>query len=366
MKADSFGTFFVPGPTEVRPEVLAAMSGPMIPHRSKAFEDLYAEAQIGLKEVFLTNQPVLISCSSATGMMEAAVRSVPSGKILGLVNGAFSTRFARIAQMCGREIDEYAVEWGESHDSTELKKRLVQGKYSAVLVVHSETSTGALNDVRAISSVAHEHDALCMIDSVSGLAGAELRFDEWGLDFVLTGSQKALALPPGLGFATVSQRMLDLARSAPARGAYFDIVELEQFARQSQTPSTPAVSLFYALCEQLSTIRAEGIEARWKRHLSMTELVTRWIDITNAKMDLSMRRIAASPSPTVSTIELGEAVDMAAFMEGVRARGIVLGGGYGKLKNSTFRIGHMGDHTAETVQRCLDACSITLEAVLAK
>jgi len=197
-----FGAFFIPGPTEVRQEILAAMTKPMIPHRSSEFEELFARLQAGLRYVFQTDRPVYIVAASATGMMEAGVRCARPGPVLSLVNGAFSERFAHIAEMCGRAVDRYEVGWGQIHNSSELDAYLTRKTYSAMTVVHSETSTGALNDVRRLSDVAHSHSVVCLVDSVSGLGGAELRVDDWGLDYVLTGSQKALALPPGLAFST--------------------------------------------------------------------------------------------------------------------------------------------------------------------
>jgi aspartate aminotransferase-like enzyme len=352
----TFGTFFLPGPTEVHSEVLKAMSRPMISHRGPEFEEIFVRVQEGMKKVFVTGRPVFISTSSGTGMMEAAIRCAPQGKILSLVNGAFSERFAGIAESCGREVERYEVAWGEIHEVAELERRLAAGKFAAVTVAHSETSSGALNDVRALSDAAHRRDVLCMIDSVSGLAGAELRFDEWGLDYVLTGSQKALALPPGLAFSVASEKFMSLARSAENRGTYYDLVEYEEFTRNRQAPNTPAISLYFALDFQLGRILAEGMERRWERHLEMQEQVIDWVK----KTGLSLIAVAHGRSPTVSCIELGGGTDMQAFLDRVAAQGITLGTGYGKLKASTFRIGHMGDHTVGTIERCLAACEEAL------
>ncbi len=343
-----FGTFFVPGPTECRAEVLEAMAGPMIPHRSAAFEELFARAQTGLKEVFLTKRPVMITASSATGMMESAVRCLRPGRVLCLVNGAFSERFANIAAACGHEAERYEVPWGESHDPLKVEEILRSRDFVGVLVVHSETSTGVRNPIREISDVAHSRGAKCLIDSVSGVAGLELRFDEWSLDFVLTGSQKALAVPPGLAFAVASEEFLAEAAEAPARGVYFDLIELDSFARRSQTPSTPAVSLFYALDVQLKSIMSEGIESRWARHDAMADLTARSM----------FRNIAAENvrSHTVSALRIPDGWDAGSFLATVSAKGMTLGAGYGKLKDSTFRLGHMGDHTVEAVGKCLAVC----------
>jgi len=357
-----FGTFFLPGPTEVREEVMAAMMHPMIAHRGSEFERLFERLQKGLQPVFKTDRPVYISSSSATGMMEAAIRCAPPGRVLCLVNGAFSERFAHIASMCARDVDRYEVAWGQIHTIPQLDERLSIRKYSVITVVHSETSTGALNDVRAISDCAHRHGLFCLIDSVSGLAGAELRFDEWKLDYVLTGSQKALALPPGLSFAAASAAYIDQANGTYGRGVYFDLVELDAYARRNQTPSTPALSLMFALDVQLRAIATEGLEARWARHRAMAARTQEWTTKISDETGKKVGNIAplGSQSPTVSTIKLPSELPAEGFTAAVAKRGIVVGNGYGKLKSSTFRIGHMGDHTVESVERCLAACSSVL------
>ncbi|HVF39832.1 MAG TPA: alanine--glyoxylate aminotransferase family protein [Gemmatimonadaceae bacterium] len=363
MNETGFGTFFVPGPTEVRKEVLEAMLKPMIPHRSSEFESLFARLQTGLKEIFQTKRPVYVASSSATGMMEAAIRCAPPGRILCLVNGAFSERFAKIAEQCGRGVDRYEVAWSEVHSPEALDDHLSRSEYRAITVAHSETSTGALNSIRALSDVAHSRGVLCLVDSVSGLGGAELRFDEWGLDYVLTGSQKALALPPGLAFAVASPEFVSMARETPGRGVYFDIAEMDEYLRQGQVPSTPSISLLYALEVQLEAVASEGVEARWKRHADMAALTQGWI-ARMSERDKGWRNIVrgGSQSPTVSTIELPASLGGSSFTASVAGLGFRVGGGYGKLRDTTFRIGHMGDHSVATVERCLEACERAVAA----
>lgn len=360
----NFGTFFLPGPTEVREEIMSAMIRPMLPHRGPEFEDLFCRLQERLRPVFKTERPVYISSSSGTGMMEAGIRCAPQGRVLCLVNGAFSERFAHIASMCGREVDRYDVAWGQVHALPQLEQRLSMRRYAAITVTHSETSTGALNDVRAISDCAHRHECVCLIDSVSGLGGAELRFDDWNLDYVLTGSQKALALPPGLSFAAASSSFIDRANSGHGRGVYFDLVELDAYARRNQTPSTPALTLFYALDAQLDAILTEGLEERWSRHKAMATKTQEWIAKISDETGKRLSNIAplGSQSPTVSAIRLPENLPAERFTAAVAKQGIVVGNGYGKLKGVTFRIGHMGDHTVETIKRCLNACSAVLRS----
>lgn len=361
----SFGKFFVPGPTDVRPDVLAAMTQPMIAHRGPEFEAMFGRIQDGLRAVFRTQRPVYVSSSSATGLMEAAIRCASDGKILALVNGGFSERFAKIASMCGRECDQYFVPAGSAHDVDELRKRLTATRYVAITVVHSETSTGVLNDVRAISDVAHEQGALCLIDSVSGLGGAPLEFDDWGCDYVLTGSQKALAMPPGLAFAAASPAFIASARTARGRGVYFDLAEFDEFAAKNQTPNTPAVSLLFAADSQLKSIVAEGMETRWARHAAMRDEVAAWAARLEGQ-GISVVAKAGDRSPTVSAIRLPEGRKPQGFVTEVRRYGYTLGAGYGALRDSTFRIGHMGDHTLDTVRDCLAVCGEVLEASRAR
>jgi len=359
----AFGTFFVPGPTEVRPEVLQAMTRPMIGHRGSVFREMFHRIQAGLRVVFATEQPVLIATSSATGLMEAAIRNAPPGRVLALVNGGFSERFAHIAAMCGRSVDRYEVPWGCVHDASEVAVRVRQGRHSTVTVVHSETSTGVLSDVRAISDAAHRSGAVCCIDSVSGLRGAELRFDAWGLDYVLTGSQKALALPPGLAFAVASPAFL-AGGVREGRGVYFDLAEMVAAAARDETPNTPALPIYYALAAQIDAVVGEGMEAAWARHTAMAHVTAQWVrDVrVSTQLDLSIVAPEGNRSPTVSAIALPPGLTPEVVIRGAARRGYTLGSGYGKLKSNTIRIGHMGDHTVEGVTRCLHAVAEVLHA----
>ncbi len=350
------GHFFLPGPTEVDPEVLAAQTRPMIGHRGRAIEELLAGLQEGLKRVFLTDQPVIISTSSATGLMEASVRNgVAGGRVLSLVNGAFSSRFAEIAMACGHDTEVWSVEWGQVHDAAELATRLEQGSFDAVTMTHSETSTGALQDLAAIAEVTGRHDGvMLLIDSVTGVAGAEVRTDEWGLDFILTGSQKALALPPGLAFAVASPTMLDRSAQATNKGYYFDLLPLIKSLEAFQTPSTPAISLLYALEVQLGRIMGEGIEQRWERHAAMRTATIEWVDALRAEgVEVAVLAPEGHRSPTITCIRLPEGTSGPEVVAAMRERGWVIGGGYSRLKESTIRIGHMGDHDPKVLGELL-------------
>ncbi len=357
--ADRFGTFFLPGPTEVRRPILEAMLQPMLPHRGAAFEALFAHLQQGLRPIFRTTRPVYVSSSSATGLMEAAIRCTPPGPVLCLVNGAFSERFAGIARACDRDTQQIAVDWGSSFDLDAVESALRARAFAAVTVVHSETSTGVLTPLPPLVALAHQYGAALLVDSVTGLAGAPLETDAWDIDFVLTGSQKALALPPGLAFGVASETFIANAPRGASRGLYFDLVEFEQYVHKNQTPNTPALSLLYAAASQCEHIAAETVEGRWQRHAAMAALTHDWVH-TIARDTGRAFGIMAAPalrSPTVSAVTVPAGISAERIVQAVARRGFVIGGGYGALKSSTFRIGHMGDHTVDGLARCLEACS---------
>ena len=360
------GTFFFPGPTEVRAEVLHAMTRPMVAHRGAVIEDLFGRLQVALQSIFGTSRPVYISSSSATGLMEAGVRSAPAGRILSIVNGAFSARFAAIVAACARENDVLEVPWGETADLEVLARRLEATRYAAVTVVHSETSTGALTDVRAVTRLAHEHGAVCLVDSVTGIGAAELRFDDWELDYALTGSQKALALPPGLAFAAASSAFISSARQQTGRGLYFDLVEFDSYALKNQTPNTPAIPLFFAAGVQLPAIASETMPARWARHASMAERTYGWVEQLAARHGDALRVLATAGhrSPSVTSIMLPPTVTASVVLKAVNELGFTIGSGYGRNKETSVRIGHMGDHTLAGLERCLHACDRAFDAVM--
>jgi aspartate aminotransferase-like enzyme len=346
------GTFFLPGPTEVRPAVLAAMTRPMIAHRGAEFEALFGRCLAGLQQVMRTARPVIVSTSSATGLMEAAMRCAPAGPVLCLANGAFSQRFAHIGAMCGRDVTVVEVPWGQVVQHDAVRVALRARRYAAMAFVHSETSTGARQDVAALAALAREQGAMSLVDSVSGVGGMPVEPDAWDVDFVLTGSQKALALPPGFAFGVMSERFAHAAKGAHGRGVYFDLVEAEAMAHKRQTPQTPAVSLLYALDAQLESILLEGMDARWARHRAMAELTHAWI-AARAPQGLGILAPEGNRSDTVTVITLPAGVDGKAVVAGVARQGYVIGSGYGPLAPTSVRIGHMGDHTPDGVARCL-------------
>ncbi len=350
-----FGRFFLPGPTEVLPEVLAAQTRPMIGHRGKGMEQLIAQCMPGLQRIFRTSRPVYICSSSATGLMEAAVRNCGGANVLSLVNGAFSERFYRIALANGRRATALEVAPGEVHRPEQVREALRRGSYDAITVVHSETSTGALNPIRELAAVAHEAgDVMLLVDSVTGVAGAPVETDAWDLDFVLTGSQKALALPPGLALGVAHPRALDRARRQADRGTYFDLVEFESYIQKNQTPNTPALSLMYALAAQVARIDRETIEGRWSRHQAMAARTWHWAtEMQRRGLDIRVLAPEGYRSPTVTCLTAPAGKTGSGINEAMKARGFTISAGYGALKDSTIRIGHMGDHSVAELEALL-------------
>lgn len=337
---------FLPGPVGVHPEVAAAQSQLMFSHRGPPFRGLMVELQAGLREVFRTGRGVFVVPASGTGMMEAAIRNGVRRRVLCLVNGSFSARFARIARACGREVEELEVEWGEPHDPGRLQQALEEGRFDAVTVVHSETSTAVLNPVAELARVVRRFDdTLLLVDGVSSVGGAPVEPDAWGLDVLLTASQKALGLPPGLAFAVVSERALERARQLDDRGLYFDFAEMARRLETLETPTTPALSLLLALRVQLRRIRSEGVEARWERHSRMARRVHDWVG-SLASGEGARGEILAPEgyrSPTVTCVRLPSRQSGPDVVAEAARRGWLLAPGHGPLKETCIRIGHMGD-----------------------
>jgi aspartate aminotransferase-like enzyme len=357
MSSPPFGRFLLPGPTEVHPDVLAAMSRPMIGHRGSAMVDLMAGIELPLQRVFRTGRRVLVGTCAATGFMEMAARCGIRNRALSVVGGAFGDRFAAIAQACGHDVVRLDVPLGGTVEPDMLRDALRRTEVDAVTLVHSETATGALAPLPELAPVVREFDdVLLLVDAVTSLAGSPVETDALGLDFVFTGSQKALALPPGLALGVAQERMLTRARRLPGRGAYLDVVAFEEAFAERQPTNTPALSLFYALAAQCGRLDAEGgIEARWARHDAMRRAVQAWVEGPGGTLGYSYLPAEGRRSWTVSCLKTPEGVNGREVVQRLKTAGWTIGAGYGKLKESTIRIGHMGDHTPDGVCAVLEA-----------
>ena len=355
--------FFNPGPVWVRPQVMQALTGPMLSHRSQAFMDLYGRILEKLPKVFRTARTAHTLATSATGVWESALVSCVEGPVLSLGNGAFSEKWSEMSQRLGLETDLLKVEWGKPISPDDVKKKLAGKKYAAVTVVHSETSTGVLNDLAAIAKVVRENsDALVFADAVTSVAGTKVETDAWGLDVVLTGSQKAFALPPGLALFAMSERTLAAAKKKKFRGLYLDLVDIDAFAQKKQTPTTPCLPLLYALDVQLDHILAEGIENRWARHEAMRLAIAEWA----AKNGFRIFAEKGAESPTVTSMIPPAGVNAEELNKALKAAKWTTGSGYGKLKATNVRIGHMGDVDVASVKNYLKAHEEVITGLRAK
>lgn len=348
---------FIPGPVQVEPEILAAQTSPMIGHRAPEFAELAGPIHDQLKRLFRTPDRVLVSASSATCLMEGAVRNCVRRRVLCCVNGAFSERWFELCLANGIEADRLDFDLGQAVKPERLAAALARGGYDAVTVVHNETSTGVMSPLEELAKVVRaQDDVLLLVDAVTSLAVVPIETFEWGIDVILTGSQKGLALPPGLAVVAVSDRALDRAKDIPGRGGYVDFVAMAKSHGKDQTPATPAVSLLYALHLRLENI-FEDEDAWYEQHLARAELTRAW----------ARERFALYPEPgyesvSLTTVNNTRSISISALNGFLRQRGMVLSNGYGDLKERTFRIGHMGANDLDAHRALLEGIDAFLES----
>ncbi len=342
---------FVPGPVDVAPEVLAAQAKPMLPHRSKDFEAIFQRTAEKAKDLFFTQYRIFQGSCSGSGMQEAGIRNFVQESVLSCVNGSFSQRWNDVAIANGKKADKIEVDWGEAITPDMLRDALKQKHYEAVTIVHNETSTGVENPVKDLCAVVKEvsPDTLVLVDAVSSLAGVKVDMDGWGIDFLLTSSQKCLALPPGLALSSASDRAMKKAESVTNRGWYFDLLLMEKHRLKDSTPMTPVMPLIFALDVQLERIFAEGLDARFARHAAMSKKVQDW----SLAHGMDMLAKEGYRSKTVVNVKNTLGWDISALNKFLQARGQRIANGYGKLKDVTFRIATMGETSLADVDELL-------------
>ena len=352
---------FIPGPVEVSQKTLAAMTGPMIGHRSADFKALYRTVYPGLQQLFQTRQPVFLSTSSAWGVMEGAIRNLVKKGVLNCMCGAFSDKWFDVSKRCGKHAVPLQVEWGKPIDPSEVDTQLATGQFDVVTLIHNETSTGVMSPLKAISEVLSKYtDVLFIVDTVSSFSALPIPMDDLGIDLMLTGSQKALALPPGLSLFSASQPAFERAAQLNDRGYYFDLLEFKKNAEEFMTPSTPTIPHIYALRSKLEDIFSEGIEDRFERHLQTNRIVHEWVKNNGFEFFAE----EGYRSVTLTCVKNNRGIDVAALAKRVRdEHGFQIDGGYGKIKGKTFRISNMGDETAETMHPLLEALTATLKTL---
>ena len=344
---------FIPGPVEVSPKTLAAFARPMIGHRGEAFKNLYAEIHPQLQELFGTKQPVFLSTSSAWGVMEAAIRNVVQKRVLCCMCGAFSDKWLEVAHRCGKEAEPLQVEWGKHIDHNAVDAQLATGRFDAVTLIHNETSTGVMNPLPEICcTLAKYQDVALIVDTVSSFSAMPIPMDAYAIDVMLTGSQKALALPPGFSLFSVSEKAFRRAEQNRDRGYYFDFLEFKKQQAANMTPSTPSIGHIFALQSKLDEMFAQGLANRFERHKRTNALVHDWV--RSRGFDFFAQD--GFRSVTLTCVKNSRGIDVAKLVRDVRERHrIVIDGGYGKIKGQTFRLSNMGDETDETVTQLLAA-----------
>jgi predicted phosphoserine aminotransferase len=341
---------FLPGPTDVLETTLEAQTLPMIGHRDPEFTQLFERIQRRLRSVFQTEKRVFILASSGTGLWEGAMRNCVHKRLLLLTCGAFGERWKEVASSNGLEFDVVESPWGLPNTPEQVESALKRNAYDTLAFVHNETSTGVENPLQEIAARARriQPDLIIMVDAVSSAAGMDIRTDEWGLDVVVASSQKCFALPPGLAFAAVSDQAMERARSVAHRGWYFDFHLLEKYLQRNMTPATPAISLLFALDQQLEHILSEGLQNRFTRHAKLASTVQGW-----AQHHFSLFAAPGFRSRSVTTVRNSPPVDLEELSRFLAKHGMKVASGYGKLRHETFRIGHMGEHQPVDIETLL-------------
>jgi len=353
---------FTPGPTEVAPEILREMSRAVIGHRGIEMQTLIRDLVPRLRALFGTRaHDIFLTACSATGLWEAALRKCVARRVLVPVCGAFSERFYDVAVACGTEADPLHVEWGRAVPAQAVADMLATGRYDAVALVHNETATGVVNPLREIAeAVRRQSDVLLLVDAVSSLGGIPVEVDRNGIDVCLASVQKCLALPPGFSVCSVSPRALERSSRRVGKGYYFDFIRLKSCFDKSTPMATPSVSHMFALQAQLKRIEAEGLEARYARHRAMADLTRAW-----AAGRLGLFAAEGARSNTVTCVANTRGMDASRFVGALAARGYGVSNGYGRLKQLTLRVGHMGDHTVEGIKDLIVAMDEVLREMAA-
>ena len=338
---------FIPGPIEVSPEILNAMATPMIGHRMPEYARLHKGVTDKLKKVMFTEDRVFLATSSAFGVMEGAVRNLVGKRCANFCNGAFSDKWHSVTLACGKEADAFKVNWGEPITPELVDAALATGKYDAMTLIHNETSTGVMSPLPEIAQVLRKYpDVVSIVDTVSSMSALKIPVAELGIDCCIFGVQKAFGLPPGLAVFSATDRALERAKTIPGRGYYFDFLEFAAADEKDNTPSTPCISLIYAMDLQLDRIFAEGLEKRWQRHAEMAQFMRSWA------LEHEFGLLAAAPyrSVTLTCATNDRGADLAQLKKRLGERDIAFDDGYGKFKGKTFRVAHMGDMKLDDVK----------------
>lgn len=340
----------------MEPEVLQAMTKPMITHRTKEYKELHGNIVEKMKKALDTDQDIMMVAGSASVFLEGAIRNGVSNKCLGMTGGSFGLRSIEIAELNGKSVEKVQVPWGHAPKPSDIRGRITKDIEMAFWV-DNESSTGAHADSVALAKEVRSHnsDALVMVDAVTSAFAMDLKMKELRPDALIFGTQKALALPPGLAMIVVSEKMLEKSKKVANKGFYTDLIKLKKQNDENYALTTPPVSLMYALDFQLDRILKEGMAARYRRHHEMADLVRKWA----AKHD-GIFPEAGHQSDTIGVLNRGN-LDFTKFHTALKAKGYEISAGYGDVKEETFRIGHMGDVTVAGVKELLSVMDTILE-----
>lgn len=356
----------IPGPTPIPQNVLHALANTAVGHRTPAFSAIIKEVTVKLKEIYKTENDLLILSSSGTGAMEAAVANfINAGdKVVVMENGNFAERWVKINKKYGAEVLEINGPWGEASDPKALAKVIAEDAnrtIKAVFVTHNETSTGMVNDVKALREACGDHPALFVVDSISGMAVSPIEVDAWKLDIVVSGSQKAFMLPPGLAFISVSDKAWKACDACTNPRFYFDLPAYKKnFDGKSTTPYTPASSLIVGLQESLKTMEEEGLEAIHQHHRTMRDMVR----AAAKALNLELLASDEAASPAVTAIKQPGDIDVKKITKMMREKySVVIAAGQGKMEKEIFRIGHLGYVSYVDVLSCLACLEMTLKTL---
>lgn len=351
----------VPGPTPCPEEVLEAGSQQMINHRGPEFADLIGRIHSGLQKIFQTRNDVILLTGSGTAAMEAAVVNTlsPGDKVLGISVGVFGDRFCQILEAYGIELIKPHFEAGVAADPELIDETLRQDpNIKAVAITHNETSTGVTNDLETIAKIVKSYDKLLLVDAVSSLGCLPLDVDAWGCDVVVTASQKGFMVPPGLAFASVSQKAWEASKTAQLPRFYLDFGRHKSYFENGQTPWTPAVSVMFGLDKALEMMLAEGVGAIHERHVSVGQHVRQGIESLGLNL---FPKDPETASNTVTAIHSPEGLDTKALLTELRTmHDVVLAAGQGYLAGTMFRIGHLGYVTESDIEDVLNSLKLTL------
>jgi aspartate aminotransferase-like enzyme len=344
---------FIPGPVDVRPEVLREMGHPMIGHRTKDISILQQSISEKMQKIMGTTNTILLSTSSGSGLMEGAVRCFTRSRAAVFSIGAFGERWYKMCIANGIPADIFRSELGKCTTPEMVREALATGSYDLITITHNETATGVRNPLAEISRVMKDFpEVILCVDAVSSLGGDDIPVDIWGIDVCITSTQKCLGLPPGMSIASVTDRAIEKAKDIPNRGLYFDYVELYKFVKQKpfQYPSTPSIAHMFALDYQLDQILKEGMSARCQRHLAIASRVRDW-----ARKNCALYSDPEHLSVTVTCLTNTFGIAFSDISAAMGQRGYLLSNGYGDLKEKTFRIAHMAEITMEEMETMLSA-----------